>query len=90
MKTNTRFASKKDALTASLQAGAAHDLAVAKSRRQFKRQASEKKAYKPGELGISEVSKAIKEEYGRILPRHTRRWIAKTSEQPFQKFYAQG
>ncbi|MNW38926.1 hypothetical protein D3C74_160060 [compost metagenome] len=90
MKTNNRFANKKDALTAALQAGAALDLAVAKSRRQFKRQASGKKAYEHGSIGSSQVSKSIKDAFGRILTRRERKQAAKETGKPFQKFYAQG
>ncbi|MNW41745.1 hypothetical protein D3C74_188940 [compost metagenome] len=96
MKTINRFANKKDALTAALQAGAARDLAVAKSRRQFKRTASGKKAYKPGNLGPSAVATAIKKmmklEYkiDAIPNRQQRKSFARLQGKPFQKFYAQG
>ncbi|MBU5672683.1 hypothetical protein [Paenibacillus brevis] len=90
MKNNNRFANKKDALTASIQSGAANDFALFKSRRQFKRTVSEKKAYKPGNIGPSVIATAIKNAYGSILSRHERKQIAKSTGQPVQKFYSQG
>ncbi|AOZ91602.1 hypothetical protein [Paenibacillus crassostreae] len=76
---------KKYSLTAALQAGAAYDFAILKSRRQFKREKSDKKKYVPGKLGLSAVSTAIKKEFGTILSRKERR-----KSPVFQKFYAQG
>lgn len=90
MKNTNRFENKKDALKAALQAGAAHEYAVLKSRRQFKRPAQDKKEYERGSLGPSTVATAIKKEFGRILSRRERKQLAKSTGKPFQKFYAQG
>lgn len=86
-----RITNKKHALTAALQAGAAHDFAIIKSRRQFKREAIEKKPYKPGSIGPSVIVTAIKDTFhGVVLSRRERRRLAKIDGKPFQKFYAQG
>lgn len=86
-----KITNKKYALTAALQAGAAHEFALIKSRRQFKHEASGKTPYKPGSIGPSAVATAIQEEYaGFAFTRRDRRYLAKVSRQPFQKFYAQG
>ncbi|KGE20670.1 hypothetical protein [Paenibacillus wynnii] len=68
-----RITNKHSALIAALQAGAARDFAVAKSRRQFKHEKSTKKAYVPGNLGPSVVATAIKKEFGTILSRKERK-----------------
>lgn len=86
MKNNT----KKYSLKAALQAGAAHDYAIYKSQRRWKREKSDKKAYVPGTLGLSAVSAAIKSEFSWISPRWNRRHWSKVTRQPFLKFYAQG
>ncbi|MGW8823398.1 hypothetical protein ACWGNU_14855 [Paenibacillus lautus] len=86
-----KITNKKYALTAALQAGAAHEFALIKSRRQFKPEATEKKPYKPGSIGPSVVATAIKDAFhGVILNRSERKRIAKIDGKPFQKFYAQG
>ncbi|WP_339193122.1 hypothetical protein [Paenibacillus sp. FSL W8-1287] len=86
-----KITNKKYALTAALQAGAAHEFALIKSRRQFKREALEKKPYKPGSIGPSVVATAIKNTFhGVILSRSERKRLAKIDGTPFQKFYAQG
>lgn len=85
-----KITNKKYALTAALQAGAAHDFALFKSRRQFKREASEKKPYKPGSIGPSIIATAIKKEFGSILSRSERKMLAKAYKKPLQKFFAQG
>ncbi|WP_338842084.1 hypothetical protein [Paenibacillus glucanolyticus] len=85
-----KITNKKYALTAALQAGAAHDFALFKSRRQFKSEASEKKPYKPGSIGTSIIATAIKKEFGSILSRSERKMLAKAYKKPLQKFYAQG
>lgn len=84
MKYTSRITNKKYALIA------AYDYAVAKARRQFKRPANEDKPYKRGELGPSVVATAIKEHYGRIMPRRERKQLAKATGRPMTKFYAQG
>lgn len=85
-----KITNKKHALTAALQAGAAHEFALIKSRRQFKREALEKKPYKPGSIGPSIIAIAIKKEFGSILSRSERKMLAKAYKKPLQKFYAQG
>ncbi|WP_055108933.1 hypothetical protein [Paenibacillus ihumii] len=90
MKNTNRFSNKKDALKAAMQAGAAHDYAVFKSRRSFKRPASDKKAYERGSIGPSAIATAIAKEFGRILSRRERKQLAKDTGKPFQKFYARG
>lgn len=86
-----RITNKKHAFTAALQAGAARDFALFKSRRQFKREASDKKPYKPGSIGPSAVVTAIKDAFsGIILNRSERKRLAKANGEPVKKFYAQG
>ncbi|WP_339271480.1 hypothetical protein NYE54_08305 [Paenibacillus sp. FSL K6-1330] len=86
-----KITNKKYALTAALQAGAAHEFALIKSHRQFKREAVEKKPYKPGSIGPSVVATAISEAFhGLILNRSERKRLAKINGTPFQKIYAQG
>lgn len=69
---------KKVALTAAKQAGAAKAFAVWKSRRQFKREKTEKSPYVPGTIGLSEVSAAIRKEYaGQVASRKSRKKIDK-------------
>ncbi|OIB04861.1 hypothetical protein AK95_14695 [Paenibacillus sp. LC231] len=86
-----KITNKKYALTAALQAGAAHEFALIKSRRQFKREASGKTPYKPGSIGPSVVATAISKAFhGVILNRSERKRLAKIDGKPFQKFYAQG
>lgn len=84
-----RITNKKHAFTAALQAGAARDFTLFKSRRQFKREASDKKSYKPGSIGPSVVASSIKNTFGDILSRRERKHWAKTYCQPLKKFYAQ-
>ncbi|OKP97752.1 hypothetical protein [Paenibacillus sp. P46E] len=90
MPTKFQFSNKKFALIAALQSGAAYDLANVKSRRQFKHEASEKKAYVPGSLGLSSVSATIKKEYGGILNRTGRKLLAKTRREARPRFYSRG
>lgn len=45
-----------------------------------------KEPYKPGEIGLSQVSAAIKEEYGEVISRRERRQSA-TGSEPFKPFY---
>ncbi|MEK5477547.1 hypothetical protein NYE70_11440 [Paenibacillus sp. FSL R5-0407] len=90
MKDNSPFASKKDALTSAIQAGAARDYAVFKANRRFKRTALGKIPYRPGDRGPSGIATEIKKVYGRILSRRERKQHAKANSQPFQKFYARG
>lgn len=86
-----KITNKKYALTAALQAGAAHECALIKSRRQFKRGASENKPYKPGSIGPSVVATAIKDAFhGVILNRSERKRIVKIDGKPFKKFYSRG
>lgn len=85
-----KFNSKKYALIAATQSGAAKELAMAIARRQFKRPASTKVAYEPGTLGVSHVSESIKSAYGRIRPRRERRQMARVLHTDFQKFYSEG
>lgn len=62
-----------------------------KASRQFKREAKQGKAYKPGSLGPSAVATAIKEEFhGLILSRRERKALAKANGTPVKKFYSQG
>ncbi|GIO40195.1 hypothetical protein J41TS12_50560 [Paenibacillus antibioticophila] len=82
------FASKKDARTALNQSNAARVVAQFNINRRYKRTASEKKAYKPGNIGPSVIATAIKEHYGRIIPRRSRKYIAKVGGQPVPKFYS--
>ncbi|MFU1797640.1 hypothetical protein ACM1RC_27500 [Paenibacillus azoreducens] len=79
---------KKNLYKAYLQAGAAYKYAEFKARRQFKRERSEKTPYKPGSIGLSVISSAIKKEYGRILSRKERKSLAKAFGKPFKAFYA--
>lgn len=88
MKTKFRITNKRLALIAALQSGAALDYAVAKSRRQFKREKSEKKAYVPGHIGLSVVSDAIDKEYGGILNRSGRKLLAKTRREARPRLYS--
>jgi len=81
---------KKNLYKAFLQAGAAFKYAEFKSRRQFKHEPSDKKAYKPGSIGLSIVSEAIKKEFGSVLSRKERKRLAKESGASFQPIYAQG
>lgn len=81
---------KRNLFKAALQAGAARDFAIFKSRRQFKHDRSEKMTYKPGSIGLSIVSAAIKKEYGSVLTRSERKRLAKETGKSFQAFYAQG
>lgn len=83
MKNNT----EKYSLKAALQAGAAHDYAILKSRRQYKREKSDKKAYVPGSIGLSAVSTAMQKEFGTVIPRSERREVSKYLQRPFLKFY---
>ncbi|GIO40180.1 hypothetical protein J41TS12_50410 [Paenibacillus antibioticophila] len=84
------FASKKDARMAFDQSAAARVVAQFNFNRRYKRSASEKKAYKPGNIGPSVIATAIKNAYGRILSRRERKQIAERTGQPVQKFYARG
>jgi hypothetical protein len=89
MKNTNRFANPKDALKASLQAGAAHDYAVVKSGRRYKKEASTKKAYEPGTIGSSQVVQDIKEVWHGLVPsRCERRMLSKMHDVPFQRFYS--
>jgi hypothetical protein len=74
--TKLKFSSKKGALIAALQAGAARDFAILKAARRLKPSKSEKKSYKPGTLGTSVVATTIKEMYGNILGRKLRKQIS--------------
>ncbi|PAD73940.1 hypothetical protein [Paenibacillus campinasensis] len=81
---------KKHALTAALQAGAARDFALIKSRRQFKRGASDKPPYKPGGIGPSGVAERIKSMFnGVVLSRKDRRQWAKDTGTAFRPFYSE-
>ena len=77
---------KKVALTAARQAGAAKAYAFYKANRRFKREKLVKMPYVPGTLYISEVSAAIKKEYGFIADRWTRKMTAETTGRQM-KFY---
>lgn len=78
---------KKVALAAAKQAGAAKMYAVWKSRRQFKREKTEKSSYVPGTIGLSEVSAAIKENYaGQIANRKARKKVDKILDRKL-RFY---
>ncbi|WP_211746386.1 hypothetical protein [Paenibacillus sp. Marseille-Q4541] len=77
---------KKVALTAARQAGAAKAYALYKANRQFKREKILKDPYVPGTIGLSEVSTAIKKEYGVISDRWTRKMVAEATGRQM-KFY---
>ncbi|MDF9844185.1 MULTISPECIES: hypothetical protein [unclassified Paenibacillus] len=87
MKNKLGSINKRYSLIAALQAGAAYDYAILKSRRQFKHEASDKKAYEPGTLGLSMVSKEIQKEYGGIMNRAGRKLLAKTRREARPRFY---
>lgn len=88
MKTTFRITNKRFAFIAALQAGAARDYAIAKSRRQFKHEASIKLAYVPGTLGLSVVAAAIQKEYGGIISKANRKGKAKRTGKPRPLFYS--
>lgn len=74
------FKDKKQALRCARQAAFAREFAQFKSRRQFRRQASGKKPYKPGSIGISAVSAEIKQVFGEVIPRRDRRSAGRTGK----------
>jgi hypothetical protein len=82
------FAVKTNATIVFKQAAAARRFALAKSRRQFKRQASGKVAYVPGSIGLSMVAAAIEKEYGGIISKANRKGKAKRTGQPRTRFYS--
>lgn len=88
MITKSRISNKRTALTAALQAGAARDYAMVKSRRQFKKEKTAKTAYAPGTLGLSVVATAIKKQYGDIISRADRKALAKHTGQSPTLFYS--
>lgn len=83
------ISNKRYALIAALQAGAAYDFAIIKSRRQFKHDPSEKTAYIPGKLGPSVVATAIKKKYGGIISRKERKEFAIFNGESRARFYNQ-
>jgi hypothetical protein len=52
-----------------------------------KREKSTKQSYIPGSLGVSNISKAIREDHGTVLNRRERKQKAKNLRQPFQAYY---
>lgn len=88
MLTKSRISIKRIALIAALQAGAARDYAMVKSRRQFKHEKPEKTAYVRGTLGPSVVATAIKKQYGGIISRADRKALAKHTGQSRTLFYS--
>ncbi|MDF9845109.1 MULTISPECIES: hypothetical protein [unclassified Paenibacillus] len=82
-----RNTNKKYSLIAAIQSQCAKDFAQYKSGRRFKREASDKKAYKPGTLGLSMVSQAIQKEYGGYLNRSGRKLLAKAGRVSRPRFY---
>ncbi|MEK3718912.1 hypothetical protein [Paenibacillus sp. FSL R7-0333] len=88
MKTKFRITNKRHAFIAAVQSQRAKDFAEAKSRRQFKHEASDKVAYKPGKLGPSVVATAIQKEYGGVLNRTGRKLLAKTRREARPRFYS--
>lgn len=82
-----RNTNKKYSLIAAIQSQYAKDFAQFKSGRQFKHEASDKKAYEPGTLGLSMVSQAIQKEYGGFLNRAGRKLLAKTRREARPRFY---
>lgn len=82
------FAVKTNASIVFKQASVARRFALSKSRRQFKHEPSEKKAYVPGYIGLSAVSDAIDKEYGGILNRTGRKLLAKTRREARPRFYS--
>lgn len=83
------FTDKASHLRAALQAGRAHDFAVAKANRQPKKKAMtiRKPAYVPGNGSVSAVSIAIRDDYGTILSRRERRALAKQQQVSFKPYY---
>lgn len=58
-----------------------------KSPKVEKKAKSTKKAYEFGTLGVSQVSKAIKNDFGRVVSRKERKVISKRLGKPFQAYY---
>lgn len=83
------FKDKASAFRTALQAGRAHDFAVAKANRRPKKKSmvERKPAYVPGSGSLSAVSQAIRKDYGTILSRKERRAHAKTYGIPFKAYY---
>lgn len=72
-----RFIDKTQAFRVAKQAGYARDLAELKKGQRLKPGRSEKKAYEPGTLGLSQVSASIKKDHGKILSRRERKSLAR-------------
>ncbi|ASA22039.1 hypothetical protein [Paenibacillus donghaensis] len=87
MITKFRITNKRNAFIAAVQSQRAQDFAIAKSRRQFKHEASDKTPYVPGQLGLSVVATAIQKEYGGILNRTGRKLLAKATRKARPRFY---
>lgn len=70
---------KQSFFNAAVQAGRAKEWALMKANRHFKKEkpALKREAYKPGTLGLSAVSEAIKKDYSIIESRRDRKLIAK-------------
>jgi hypothetical protein len=72
---------------AAKQAGIARQIAELKAGRRLKPDKSGKQKYKPGKLGLSAVSQAIKEKYGAILSRRERRQMVGGFDGKFMPVY---
>lgn len=90
MSTKFRITNKFHAFIAAIQSQRAKDYADSKAPRQYKHEASKKKAYIPGTLGLSTVSAAIQKEYGGILDRSARKLLAETRQEARPRFYNRG
>lgn len=82
-----RFIDKVQAFRVAKQAGKARELAELKKGARVKAARSTKEAYKPGEIGLSQVSAEIKKEHGLIMSRRDRKQAAKNSNTQFVRFY---
>lgn len=54
---------------------------------QEKKERSTKQAYELGALGLSGVSKSIKNDFGRVVSRKERKSLSKALGTPFQAYY---
>lgn len=81
-----RFSDQRQAFRVAKQAGRARELAELKYRRMSKPEASGKKPYAPGSIGLSSVSAAIQKDHGSILSRRERKATAKAARKPFTAY----
>jgi hypothetical protein len=81
------FKDKMQAFRVARQAGKLRELAELKKGTRLKAPRSTKAPYQPGSIGMSKVSKEIKENYGHVVSRKGRRLLAKTDKKEFVRFY---